>query len=117
MPPRWPRKPDRNDPEYRRLGDRINFALHVGIFAATNSGLWFVRELESASWPWTLWITLGWLGALTLHGVYVFAIANYTTTSASAESISSKGFGQSGGNSTATGKSPTPSTKTPSRNK
>jgi len=41
MPPRWPREPDRNDPAYRRLDDRMNFAVHVAIFAASNSGLWF----------------------------------------------------------------------------
>ena len=48
MPPRWPRKPDRNDPEYRRLDDRMNFAIHVGLFSATNSGLWFVHNLQKA---------------------------------------------------------------------
>ncbi len=37
MPPRWPRKPDRKDPAYRRLEDRINFAVHVALFAAINS--------------------------------------------------------------------------------
>ncbi len=117
MPPRWPRKPDRNDPEYRRLGDRINFALHVGIFAATNSGLWFVRELESASWPWTLWVTLGWLGGLTLHGLYVFAIAKYTAPSANTVTSSSKGFGRSSSNGTAASQPTSPSTKSPSRKK
>ena len=38
MPPRWPRKPDRCDPAYRRLDDRMNFAMHVAIFAVINSG-------------------------------------------------------------------------------
>lgn len=41
MPPSWPRKPNREDPAYRKLDDRMNFAVHLAILAATNSGLWF----------------------------------------------------------------------------
>jgi hypothetical protein len=42
MPPRWPREPDRqNDPEYRKLDDRMTFAVHVALFLACNSGVWF----------------------------------------------------------------------------
>lgn len=78
MPPRWPREPDRADPEYRKLDDRMTFATHVAIFAASNSGLWFFEILNRASDPWAVWVTLGWLGALTLHGVYIFAIADYS---------------------------------------
>jgi len=77
MPPRWPRKPDRGDPAYRRLDDRINFALHVAIFAAVNSGVWFWQQLQVQGWPWTFWLTGTWLLVLGLHGVYIFAIANY----------------------------------------
>ncbi len=47
MPPRWPRKPDRNDPDYRRLDDRMNFAMHVALFAVVNSGLWFLEFWET----------------------------------------------------------------------
>ncbi len=78
MPPRWPRKPDRNDPEYRLLEDRINFALHVAFFAACNSGLWFFDTLKQAHWPWAKWVTLTWLGVLVLHGIFIFAIADYS---------------------------------------
>ncbi|PSB30863.1 2TM domain-containing protein [Stenomitos frigidus] len=86
MPPRWPRQPDRNDPAYRKLDDRMNFAIHVAIFAATNSGLWFFRLLgEKTSpldtpggLPWTPWITLGWGAFLVAHAVFIFAIANYS---------------------------------------
>lgn len=77
MPPRWPRKPDRNDPAYRRLEDRINFAVHVAFFSAVNSGLWFVVNLRRSPWPWLQWFTLGWLGLLLLHFLYVAAIAKY----------------------------------------
>ena len=51
MPPRWPRQPDRNDPAYRKLDDRMNFAIHVALFAVTNSGLWFFRLLGEKTSP------------------------------------------------------------------
>lgn len=79
MPPRWPRKPDRSDPAYRRLDDRMNFALHVAIFAACNSGLWFFRTLQYADWRWAYLVTGLWIGILVGHAIYIFAIANYST--------------------------------------
>jgi integral membrane sensor domain MASE1 len=91
MPPRWPRKPDRNDPTFRKLDDRMTFATHVALFAASNSGLWFVRTLQHAEWSWPVWVTGGWLAVLVAHGVYIFAIANYSDPAASASS-SGKGF-------------------------
>lgn len=77
MPPRWPRQPTRSDPEYRRLDDRMNFAIHVGLFAATNSGLWFFRNLQPNSLQWLSWFTLSWIALLFIHAIYIFAIANY----------------------------------------
>ncbi len=79
MPPRWPREPDRNDPAYRRLDDRINFAVHVGIFGAINSGAWFVRTLKMTDWSWCIWLTGIWLVVLVLHLVYIAAIADYSS--------------------------------------
>ncbi|KGF72747.1 hypothetical protein DO97_05260 [Neosynechococcus sphagnicola sy1] len=81
MPPRWPRQPDRNDPAYRRLDDRMNFAMHVAIFAASNSGLWFFQNLQAQEWPWATWVTLGWGIGLLGHGLFIFAIARYTKSS------------------------------------
>ncbi|MGF1497571.1 MAG: 2TM domain-containing protein [Elainellaceae cyanobacterium] len=78
MPPRWPRQPDRKDPAFRRLDDRMTFATHVAIFAATNSGLWFFRLVNFPTWTWVGWVTPIWLAALVGHGVYVFAIADYS---------------------------------------
>jgi 2TM domain len=86
MPPRWPRQPDRKtDPDFRRLDDRMNFAVHVAIFAATNSGLWFFRVLGAKTselgipggLPNTPMITGIWAIVLLLHGLYIFAIARY----------------------------------------
>ncbi|NJO42819.1 MAG: 2TM domain-containing protein [Cyanobacteria bacterium CRU_2_1] len=81
MPPRWPRQPTRYDPAYRKLDDRMNFALHVAIFAAINSGIWFVRTFQNANWTWTVWFTGIWLFALVAHAVYIFAIADYSDSS------------------------------------
>ncbi|PSO53258.1 MAG: hypothetical protein BRC40_00885 [Cyanobacteria bacterium QH_8_48_120] len=81
MPPRWPRQPTRQDPEYRRVDDRMNFAIHVGLFAALNSGLWFVYQLETATWAWAKWVTGIWAFALLAHMIYIFAIADYSDKS------------------------------------
>lgn len=80
MPPRWPREPDRKtDPELRRLEDLINFAVHVGVYSATNSGLWFVHIIKSTEWPWLLWVNGVWFGILVFHLIYIKAIADYTS--------------------------------------
>ena len=81
MPPRWPRKPDRKDPEYRRLDDRMNFAIHVGIFAAINSGLWFFDIIKQAKWSWRISGTEIWAGILLVHLIYIVAIADYSLES------------------------------------
>ncbi len=78
MPPRWPRKPDRRDPAYRRLDDRMNFAMHVAIFAVSNSGFWFFHNLKSARWEWLPCVTSGWVVVLLLHLIYISALADYS---------------------------------------
>lgn len=81
MPPRWPRQPTREDPAYRKLEDRLNFALHVAAFALINSGVWFFQQLKSADWQWATWLTLSWLMILAIHLIYISAIADYSTNS------------------------------------
>lgn len=85
MPPRWPRKPDRKtDVAFRRLDDRMTFATHVALALASNSGLWFVRLAKQAdSWTWTVWFTSIWLIVLIVHGIYIFAIADYSDAESS----------------------------------
>jgi len=78
MPPRWPREPDRNDPAYRRLDDRMNFAVHVAGTLAFNSGLWFVHNLKQATWPWLIWVTGFSAVVLLSHLIYITAIADYS---------------------------------------
>lgn len=78
MPPRWPRKPDRRDPAFRKLDDRMNFAVHVATFAAINSGLWFAHQINTDWVPWVSRFTLVWLTCLAIHAIYIFAIADYS---------------------------------------
>ena len=78
MPPRWPRKPDRNDPEFRKLDDRMTFAVHVAFFSACNSGVWFFHNLNHATWSWITWFSGIWVLILFLHLLYILAIADYS---------------------------------------
>ncbi|MBD2255711.1 hypothetical protein [Nostoc parmelioides] len=80
MPPRWPRKPDRKDPEFRKLDDRMNFAVHVAVAATINSGLWFFQNITLAKWEWLPLLTAGWVIVLLVHLIYIAAIANYSPT-------------------------------------
>jgi len=78
MPPRWPRQPDRkNDPAFRRLDDRMNFAVHVAAFLAINSGLWFFHIIKFSDWTWLNLFTGIWAILLVGHLIYIAAIANY----------------------------------------
>lgn len=79
MPPRWPRKPDRaTDPEYRKLDDRMNFAVHTAFYIATNSGVWFFHNLSHPEWLWVTQFSLIWGAILLLHLIYIGAIADYS---------------------------------------
>ncbi|MDB9526637.1 2TM domain-containing protein [Oscillatoria sp. CS-180] len=80
MPPRWPRKPDRRDPAFRKLDDRMTFAVHVALFAAVNSGLWFAHQINVEWVPWVSKVTLVWLVGLVAHAAYIFAIADYSNS-------------------------------------
>ena len=78
MPPRWSRVPTRQDPDYRKLDDRMNFAVHVAVFACIDSGVWFARTIQVETWTWPLWLSGIWALVLVAHAVYIFAIANYS---------------------------------------
>jgi hypothetical protein len=81
MPRSWPRPPDRKDPEFRKVEDIMNFVVHVFVFTSSNSGLWFFKILWRADWSWAMNFTLGWLGILLIHALYIFVLANYSVKS------------------------------------
>ncbi|WP_413442008.1 hypothetical protein [Synechococcus sp. MIT S1220] len=66
MPIRWygPANPD--DPTYRHFERIVNLCLHAGVFAAINSGVWFVQEMRHP-WQGLPWFTGVWLSALLIH--------------------------------------------------
>ena len=46
MPIRWYGPADPNDPTYRHFERIVNLCLHGGVFAALNSGTWFVQQMR-----------------------------------------------------------------------
>jgi len=56
----------------------MNFAVHVAACLAVNSGLWFLHTLNPAWVTWVQWVTGIWATGLMAHGVYIFAIADYS---------------------------------------
>ncbi len=75
--PRWPYKPERNDPDFRRFSDRVNFAFHVVTYGFFVSGLWFVNLLYRFGWEWMPNLSLIWTGLVLIHGTYTIFIAKY----------------------------------------
>ena len=69
MPIRWYGPANPQDPTYRHFERIVNLCLHGGVFAAVNSGGWFLQEMRhpfpegSLTWVTSLWATL-WLGQL-----------------------------------------------------
>jgi hypothetical protein len=70
MPIRWYGPADPNDPTYRHFERVVNLTLHGALFAALNSGLWFVQELRHP-WSHLSWLSLGWGAALLVHASVV----------------------------------------------
>ena len=66
MPIRWygPANPD--DPAYRHYARIVNLVLHAMVFAAVNSGLWFVQGLRQP-WPHLAWLTEAWAAVLLMQ--------------------------------------------------
>ena len=79
MPLRWYGPADPSDPTYRHFDRIVNLCLHAGVFAAVNSGLWFVQQMRH---PWdhlNLW-SEAWLGVLLLHLLVVIRLRPNTGT-------------------------------------
>ena len=70
MPIRWygPANPD--DPTYRHYARIVNLVLHLMLFAAVNSGLWFVQEMRHP-WPHLAWLTAAWASLVLIQLISV----------------------------------------------
>ncbi len=66
MPIRWYGPANPEDPTYRHFNRIVNLVLHAMVFAAVNSGLWFVQGMRQ---PWThlAWLTEAWAAVLQLQ--------------------------------------------------
>jgi hypothetical protein len=73
MPIRWYGPADPADPTYRHFSRVVNLCLHGGIFAAINSGLWFVQEMRHP-WPQLQLVTWIWGATLAVHLALVIAL-------------------------------------------
>ncbi|MCS6960615.1 MAG: 2TM domain-containing protein [Pseudanabaenaceae cyanobacterium SKYGB_i_bin29] len=73
MPPSLPYPPHPDDPGYQRLERRVNFLLHLMVFAAVNSGLWFFVLLQRSDWLGWRWLTISWATVLLSHALWVLS--------------------------------------------
>ena len=72
MPIRWYGPADKNDPTYCHFERIVNFCLHAGIFAAVNSGAWFVQGMRHPFADSTLtWVSGGWFTLLVAQLISV----------------------------------------------
>jgi hypothetical protein len=73
MPIRWYGPADPADPTYRHFERIVNLTLHGAVFAAVNSGLWFVQEIRHP-WLHLSRLTLPWAAGLLLHASVVLLL-------------------------------------------
>ncbi|MEY2645942.1 MAG: hypothetical protein RLZZ611_2591 [Cyanobacteriota bacterium] len=66
MPIRWYGPADPEDPTYRHFSRIVNLVLHTMVFAAVNSGLWFVQGMRQP-WPHLAWLTEAWAAVLAVQ--------------------------------------------------
>ena len=72
MPIRWYGPADPQDPTYRHFNRIVNLVLHAMVFAALNSGLWFVQNMRHP-WPHLAWLTEAWALVLLVQLISVVA--------------------------------------------
>ena len=66
MPISWYGPDNTDDPTYRHYARIVNLVLHAMVFAAVNSGLWFVQGLRQP-WPHLAWLTEAWAAVLLMQ--------------------------------------------------
>ncbi|MFN5116611.1 MAG: hypothetical protein ACK5JJ_00720, partial [Cyanobacteriota bacterium] len=69
---------------YRHFERIVNLTLHGAVFAAVNSGLWFLQGMRHP-WPQLGRLTLAWTALLLIHASVVVLLRPRTTIAAAAE--------------------------------
>ena len=72
MPIRWYGPANPEDPPYRHFNRIVNLALHTMVFAALNSGLWFVQNMRHP-FSHLAWLTEAWALLLLVQLISVVA--------------------------------------------
>ena len=69
--PKLSKPPDPNDPEYQALELRVNFYLHLAIYSACNTCMWFIQSITDRVWIWSVWLAVIWGVTIIGHGAWV----------------------------------------------
>ena len=70
--PKLSKPPDPRDSEYQSLERRINFYLHLAIYSACSTCMWFVQTITEKLWVWSVWVSIIWAVFILGHGIWVF---------------------------------------------
>jgi Na+/melibiose symporter-like transporter len=71
--PKLSSPPDPNDPEYQTLERRVNFYLHLAIYSACSTCMWFVQSITEKVWIWSVWVAVIWGVAIIGHAIWVMS--------------------------------------------
>jgi hypothetical protein len=69
--PKLSKPPDPNDPEYQNLERRVNFYLHLAIYSACMTCMWFIQSITEKVWIWSVWVAVIWGIIVTAHSIWV----------------------------------------------
>ena len=69
--PKLLKPPDPNDPEYQTLELSVNFYLHLAIYSACMTCMWFIQSITEKVWLWSVWVAVIWGIIVTAHSIWV----------------------------------------------
>ena len=69
--PKLLKPPDPNDPEYQTLELRVNFYLHLAIYSACMTCMWFIQSITEKVWIWSIWVAVIWGIGIIGHSIWV----------------------------------------------
>ena len=69
--PKLLKPPDPNDPEDQTLELSVNFYLHLAIYSACMTCMWFIQSITEKVWIWSVWLAVIWGIIVTVHSIWV----------------------------------------------